>query len=328
MEVWQEQLQSALKNPKDIESFFGVEFPEVPYPILIPRNFAKEIFSQGPDSALWKQFLPTDYEIDQKGEVDPLFDQMNKATGQLIHRYENRVLFMPTTRCPIICRYCFRKNELYDNSLDLFDTEYEKVVHYLKDNSSVNEIIFSGGDPLMLSDQKIKSYLESFAQIESIKNIRFHTRFPVILPQRLSENFIETLKIFESHFENIVIVIHLNHPEEVTPEFKKVINKIHKYSKVQLLSQSVLLKNINDNEDTLYKLFTQLNQLNIRPYYLHHPDNAKGAQHYKLTIEEGYLIYNKLRKRLSGWQLPQYVKEGPKGQGKAPVFVNLPQEKL
>lgn len=283
------------------------------YPLRIPKEYLTKIEVS---SALKLQFLPDERELDSTGSDDPIGDKVHFKAPQLIHRYENRVLFTPTSVCPINCRYCFRKNELYESD-ELFDADFKKTLSYLTEHSEVNEIIFTGGDPLMLSDKKIKYYLEAFSKIPHIKFIRFHSRVPVITPKRISNELIEILNSF---FEfKTQIVIHTNHVDELGSEEELAINKLTD-ARIELLSQSVLLKGVNNNVEALYKLILKLVEFNIRPYYLHHPDKVKGGMHFYLSITEGRRIYAKLKSKLSGWMLPRYIIDIDGGQGKVDAF--------
>lgn len=311
-------MTGALKSPKSLKDFFEYDFPETPYPTFIPLGFAKKIKEAGPESSLWKQFLPSELENSNDGLEDPIADEKYLVAGQLIHRYHNRALFLPTSKCPIVCRYCFRKNELYEQNR-IFDVQFDKVLQYLHANEQINEIIFTGGDPLMLSDEKLKTYLDSFSNVASIKYIRIHTRFPVILPERIDEKFVELMSNYSQRFSQINVAIHVNHKDEITEEFKESVARLKSIPKLDMLSQSVLLKDINDCPNSLASLMTQLSELGIRPYYLHHPDSVKGATHFQLSLEEGSDIYLKLRRILPGWQLPHYVVEQAEGKGKIPA---------
>ena len=228
------------------------------------------------------------------------------------------MLFTPTTKCPIQCRYCFRKNELH-TSIDLFKAQFEQTLDYIGNHSEIDEIIFTGGDPFILNDSKISDYLNAFAQIPHVKTIRFHTRFGAILPHRFTPKLIKTLGSFNEQFEKIIIAFHLNHIDEMTNTFKEVCSKLREQN-IELLSQTVLLKEVNNSSDTLKTLFETIDQFKIRPYYLHHPDLAKGAMHFYLSLEEGRRIYLELRKKLSGWNIPQYMIDVPQGYGKVWAF--------
>lgn len=316
---WQEEVRNAFKKTSELEKFLEYPIPHLKdYSLFIPRSFAKRIKDAGRDSVLSKQFLPNlDEEsshFQENGLYDPIGDKAHAKGGQLVHRYKNRALFTPTTKCPVHCRYCFRKNEL-NTSDDIFRPDFEKTLEYLLAHPEINEIIFSGGDPLFLSNKKIDSYLKAFSQIPSIRYIRFHTRFPIILPTRLDEKFHQIIKKYTFHFSKILFVLHTNHAQEISRE---VADKIQ-HSSLHWLSQTVLLKGVNDNKKDLLELFYLLDELGVRPYYLHHPDHVKGAMHFYLSLEAGRRLYHSLRSELPGWLLPQYILDIPGGFGKTPA---------
>lgn len=306
-------MRSGLKTIQQLNENLGVNLGPTPYEIFIPEHIVELIHKEGPEGVHAKQFLPTNDELNSIGLEDPIGDQHKYVAPQLIHRYDNRVLFTPTTICPVICRYCFRKNEL-SNKHEIFKADFEKVKAYLQSHTGINEIIFSGGDPFMLSASKMKFYLEEFSKISHIKFIRFHTRTPASLPNYISDEFIEVINNYQTKFNDINIVIHINHINEITSDVRDCIAKLGR--RFNLLSQSVLLKNVNDNVEDLSNLIYTLHDLGIRPYYLHHPDQARGAMHFYLPQDEGKEIYRRLRRQVPGWLLPQYIIDSPDGSGK------------
>lgn len=316
---WTEEFKNSLKSNEDLKSFFNVDFPQVKYPIFLPKVFAEKIKTAGPDSPLWKEFLPNAHENDEGlGRLDPIGDKVHAKNNQLIHRYENRVLFTPTTVCPVLCRYCFRKNELASSD-EIFDQKFTEAKAYLLANPEINEVIFTGGDPFILSNEKLAYYIQEFSEIESIKYIRFHTRTPVILPSRLDEGLIAILESANALFKRCMVMIHVNHESELTKDVVAALNAMTT-NHVEVFSQTVLLKGVNDNTEALYNLFTKLSDLKVNPYYLHHPDEALGAMHFYLTLEEGRRIFAPLHNKLPGWALPQYILDIPGGEGKTPAF--------
>jgi lysine 2,3-aminomutase len=316
---WKDDFRDALRTREDCEEFFETPLPSTPYSIFIPKPFALKIKEAGKGSPLWLQFLPTNEENLQEGLVDPISDQLHSVGGGIIHRYKNRVLFTPTEICPIQCRYCFRKNELHQN-LDVFKSNLTNLKNYLCDKPQVKEVILTGGDPLVLSNSKIYDLLDALTKIESIKMVRFHTRTPIILPNRINSGFLEVLNHFSQKFAAISLVIHTNHLSEWTPEFLRGIKRL-RVLPINLLSQSVLLKNVNDNIDDLRILFNSLYTRGITPYYLHHPDPVKGGMHFRVSRERGQRIYWELKKEVSGVVLPHYIIERPLGAGKTFALV-------
>ena len=325
---WTNDFAQAFKNVKELYHFLEwpltlkVEAVALTYPIFIPRSLANKIKAEGPQGILAREFLPLEEEMDTelnlKGFDDPIGDKRFLKAPQLIHRYESRALFTPTTLCPVHCRYCFRKNEL-NGSDEIFHEDFQETLNYLLDHPEITEIIFTGGDPFTLSNSKIHKYLLAFSEIKSIKDIRFHTRYPVILPQRFDDELIQTLVDASLKFRTVSIAIHTNHVNEFDTEAIFAINKLAQ-TRLQLLSQTVLMKGVNDNKTDLINLFETLIDMRIRPYYLHHPDQVKGGMHFYITLKKGREIYQSLRNELPGWALPQYVIDIPGGHGKTPAY--------
>ncbi len=325
---WTSELQLAFRNARDLYEFLGwktqddVALVAAEYPLFIPRSLAQKIKELGPQSALAREFLPSSLEMDEDlnrlGLLDPIGDKNFLKAPQLIHRYKSRALFTPTNVCPVHCRYCFRKNEL-SASEDLFQRDFEKTLTYLKSHSEISEIIFTGGDPLTLTSEKLQGYLQSFASIPSIKDIRFHTRYPVILPERLDQDLLDLLSSAADNFRTMTVVIHVNHKSEFSPVARTRIAALVKTG-IQVLSQTVLLKGVNDNTQSLLELVEELLKLRIRPYYLHHPDRVKGGMHFSLPLETGRKLYAEIKKELPGWAVPHYVIDIPGGHGKTSAF--------
>ncbi|MBP9682454.1 MAG: KamA family radical SAM protein [Bacteriovorax sp.] len=311
---WQEEFKQAIRTQKELEDFFELSFPSTPYPLFIPKSFAAKIKASGIHSALGKQFLPHENESDLRGQYDPIGDKVHSKGNQLIHRYSNRVLFTPTTVCPIACRYCFRKNELAHKD-ELFNQNFEEAKTYLREHPEVNEVIFTGGDPLILSNEKLAHFIQDFSEITSLKYIRFHSRTPIILPSRIDEGLIDVLVSARSLFKRSLLMIHVNHRDEIDEEVEAAITRLTEAG-IELYSQTVLLKGVNDQTETLANLFTYLSDLKIRPYYLHHPDQTLGAMHFTMPLEIGRRIVHPLHDLLPGWALPQYVIDIPGGEGK------------
>lgn len=325
---WTHEFSRAFKDVRELYRYLAWEMPSEleavakTYPLFIPRSLADKIKAQGPNGSLAKEFLPHNLEIDlnlnESGYADPIGDRSHQVAPQLIHRYTSRVLFTPTSVCPVHCRYCFRKNELSPND-EIFQAEFEKTLSYLRKHSEISELIFTGGDPLTLSNLRLKSYLEAFAQIPTLKDIRFHTRYPVILPQRIDADLLDLLNDSASKFRTVSLAIHTNVIDEMDEDSDQAIIKLANLP-IQLLSQTVLLKGINDRSQVLVALMNKLIQLKVRPYYLHHPDRVKGGMHFYLPLEEGRSLYSTLRDQLPGWALPQYVVDIPGGHGKVSAF--------
>jgi lysine 2,3-aminomutase len=320
---WKNNFQEAYKRSSELYQFLGwdssvASIVEADYPLFIPKKLAEKIKAQGPDGVLAREFLPDVREMKSLGMNDPIGDKEYYKAPQLIHRYPSRALFTPTTICPVLCRYCFRKNELHAEE-EMFQADFEKTLEYLRSHPEISEIIFTGGDPLTLSNEKLNKYLEAFAEISSIKDIRFHSRYPVIMPSRLDEGFKELLQKMSKKFRTISLAIHANHQDEFDEESRGKILELAQIN-VQLLSQTVLLKDVNDSVEALVALMQEFMTLKVRPYYLHHPDQVKGGMHFYLPLETGRALYSALRNHLPGWAIPTYVIDIPGGAGKVGAF--------
>lgn len=311
-------MRKALTTQEEIEKFFQITLPPWPkhYPILLPLPFAEKIRLAGVNSALGQQFIPQVEELNPEGLEDPIGDLVHLKTPYLIHRYPNRALFLPTPRCPVICRYCFRKNQLPSKR---YSEDMSSSFAYLQNHPEINEVIFSGGDPFILSDKKLEMIIREVSQIETIHYLRFHTRTPIILPSRFTKSLCQMIKKYQASFNQITIVIHTNHLQEIYPEVEDLLQKFKRYP-FTLLSQTVLLKGVNNNLNALQQLFEKLISLGIRPYYLHHPDQVRGGTHFQLSLEEGRRLYHQLRSYLPGWAIPRYILDVPGGAGKIDAF--------
>lgn len=315
---WQYELKHALKNYADIAQFFELPLiTNLNYSCHIPRKFAEKIKNMGENSPLWKQFVPTVNEQNPLGLIDPIGDlKMAKGHG-IIQRYKSRILFTPTPFCPIICRYCFRKNELSSHD-EIFNQSTQKLKEYLASHPEINEVILTGGDPLMLNNNKLIQLLELLS-FTGVKFIRFHTRTPIILPSRINEGLIKLLQNFSNKFSKIIFVLHTNHSDEIDSEVQKSLLKLKELN-IHRLTQTVLLKDVNNTKNDLLHLFYKILECDFTPYYLHHPDKVKGAMHFWLPLEEGRKIYARLRDELPGWAIPHYIIDHPSGHGKQLAF--------
>jgi lysine 2,3-aminomutase len=325
---WKSEFSAAFRNLEELSAFLELKLPasltEVAktYPVFIPRRLAGRIKAAGLESALAREFLPAEAEVDPRwqavGFEDPIGDKTHQVAPQLIHRYPSRVLFTVTNLCPVHCRYCFRKNELSSDD-ELFVKNFEQTLAYLKTHDEISEIIFTGGDPFTLSTEKLKSSLMAFAEISHIRHIRFHSRYPVIMPERFDDELIALLKESCEKFETVSLAIHANIVDEFDEIALGAVGKLNELP-LQLLSQTVLLKGINDSASALLDLMNLFIRLKVRPYYLHHPDQVKGGMHFYLPLSDGRSLYTSLRAKLPGWAIPHYVIDVPGGAGKVPAF--------
>ncbi len=271
------------------------------FPILIPYHIAKKIKKNDISDPLFKQFVPSiEEEIDSPlYSLDPLSESSFK-TNNLIKKYKNRALLICSTICAMNCRFCFRK--FFDK---INFTEFTDELNFIKKDTSIEEVILSGGDPLSLSDASLHNLLTKLDEIFHIKRIRFHTRFILGYPKRINSQLIKILKKIK---KPIIFVFHINHPIEIDAKVIKAIKKLKKINCL-LLNQGVLLKGVNDSYDVLNYLNTLLLEIGIVPYYLHQLDKIKGSCHFEVPIEKGKKIIELMYENQSGYMVPKYVQE-------------------
>ena len=288
---------------------------ESKFSIKSPQSYLDQINWQNDEDPLKLMVIPNilEQEVKEYEVTDPIGDQPNLATKNLVHRYSDRVLLLLTNNCQINCRFCFRR-ELTHHSTP---PNLENIYNYLSLHPEVNEVIFSGGDPLTLSPKYLTEVFNKLKTIPHIKKYRFHTRIPVVNPNHIDQKYLDFFKLINKE-KQLTIVLHINHHQELSKENMKLFKKLRKSA--LLLSQTVLLKGVNTNTQTLSELFSNLVDHNIKPYYLHHLDLVKGTNHFRVSIEEGKKIYRSLRGKISGQCIPEYVLDLPGGKGKVPVM--------
>jgi len=283
------------------------------FPLLLPRRLAEKISKNSLDDPLARQFLPVFAETHKAAgfALDPVSDASFQKASKLLHKYQGRALLIACGGCAMNCRYCFRQNFSYEIKRKGFDNE----IAYLKSHRDIHEVILSGGDPLNLSDESLKNLFDELSKIDHIKIIRFHTRFPIGIPERITNSFISLLKEVN---KQIIFVIHTNHARELDDDVLFALQKIRELG-IPILSQSVLLYGVNDKVDTLKDLFFKLIFHGIIPYYLHQLDQVEGATHFEVSPSKGLVLLEELRKEMPGYAIPSFVCEIPGKQSKTQV---------
>ncbi len=273
------------------------------FPLNLPRRLAAKIEKNNLDDPILKQFVPLREELREVIGFcgDPVGDGAAQKTSKLLHKYTGRALLLCTSACAMHCRYCFRQNFPYEVEQKLFTEELEAIAQ----DCTLEEIILSGGDPLSLSDQALKQLLRDLTSISHVQRIRFHTRFPIGIPERIDDAF---LKILSETKAQLIFVVHINHPREMDDEVASSLKKLQKIG-IPVLNQAVLLKGVNDNLLTLKTLFEALINIGVMPYYLHQLDRVQGAAHFEVEEEVGLSLLEELRSCLPGYAIPQYVRE-------------------
>ncbi len=279
----------------------------------LPIRLARKIEKGNLDDPILRQFLPTVSEtIETTGFVnDPVGDHACRRSSKLLHKYQGRVLLVTTSACAMHCRYCFRQNFDYDVEDKTFREELEVIAN----DNTIKEVILSGGDPLSLSNRNLEVLLDRIAAIPHINRLRFHSRFPIGIPERIDEDFLEMI---DRSPHQVWFVIHCNHPNELDKEIFERLNALRKLG-VNVLNQAVLLRGVNDDVETMAELCETLTDHGIFPYYLHQLDRVQGASHFEVSREEGLELIDQLIQRLPGYAVPKYVQEISGEPSKTPI---------
>ncbi len=281
------------------------------FSLLIPKYYLDLIDWNDPKDPLALMVIPHENEhvIFPDEIYDPIGDKRFQPVPGIVHRYSDRCLLLLTQICPVHCRFCFRKEIMKETAGVLIPS-----LSYIASHPEIREVILSGGDPLMLTDHTIKVIMQKLEQFPHVKQIRFHTRTPAVYPKRITPALAKLLRSEKS----VIVIIHINHPREITDTFKSHISLLQEQG-ILLLSQTVLLKGVNAESAILAELFTHLIELGIKPYYLHHLDKAMGTNHFRISLDEGLRLYKSLRGIISGVCIPEYVIDLPGGDGKIPA---------
>jgi EF-P beta-lysylation protein EpmB len=312
IKTWQQELTEGFSNVQDLRHYLNLPSNEndilysSKFPIRVPREFVDRIEKGNLNDPLLKQILPVnDENIESPGfNNDPVGDINAMTESGVIHKYHGRVLFITTGGCAINCRYCFRRNFPYSD-FQLSTQKLTQAIQYIKNNTDISEVILSGGDPLLLSDKKLFDLINELSKINHLKRIRIHSRIPVVLPSRITNEFCNALSAIK---KNMIMVIHSNHENELNENVRLACQKI-KQSNVTLLNQSVLLKNINDTSDQLSALSEKLFSFNVLPYYLHLLDKASGTHHFEVDQKTAVSLMDQIKKQLPGYLVPKLVRE-------------------
>jgi lysine 2,3-aminomutase len=291
------------------------------YAIALTPAVARLIERADPDDPIARQFLPSVEELVTTPEerADPIGDEAHSPVEGIVHRYPDRVLLKAVHVCPVYCRFCFRREMVGPQGLGTLDAAaLAAAFDYIRANPQIWEVILTGGDPLILSPRRLEEIMRGLADIAHVKIVRFHTRVPVVDPHKVDAALIAALK---ASGKTTYVALHANHPREFTADARSACARLVDAG-IVMVSQSVLLKGVNDDADILADLMKTFVENRIKPYYLHHPDLAPGTSHFRLSIEEGQKIVAALRGRISGLCQPTYVLDIPGGHGKTPIGEN------
>ena len=286
------------------------------YAIGITPHVLDLIDRADPADPVAAQYVPSEAELvatpDER--ADPVGDDTHSPVKGIVHRYKDRALLKPTHACAVYCRFCFRREMVGPGGAALDADELARAVDHIRATPAIREVILTGGDPLVLSARRLASLLGELAAIDHVDWIRIHSRVPVAEPTRVTDELVAALKTTKA----VWVAVHVNHANELSPEALAACAKFVDAG-IPLIGQTVLLKGVNDDADTLDALFRALVKNRIKPYYLHHGDLAPGTSHFRTTIAHGQGLMRELRARLSGLAQPVYVLDIPGGAGKVPV---------
>ena len=327
---WKWQIKNSIKDVAEVEEIFNVKFDPLKrekidmtiqkFPMSITPYYLSLVdptdFNNDP---VFKQAFPDLRELDiaKYDMADPLAEEKDSPVHGLTHRYPDRVLLHISNTCAMYCRHCTRKRKVGDSDSIPSKEQILKGVEYIKKTPVIRDVLLSGGDPFMLSDEYLDWILGEITKIPHVEVVRIGTRTPVVLPYRITDSLIEVLK----KYDNLWLNTHFNHPREITDASKEALKKLTKAG-IPLGNQSVLLADINDCPRIMRKLVQKLVQNKVRPYYLYQCDLSEGLEHFRTPIGKGIEIMESLRGHTSGFAVPTFVVDAPGGGGKIPVNPN------
>lgn len=318
---WKWQLANTIKDQSLIKRIIGESNSTISnliLPMKITPYYASLIWNKGYDYPLSKTVIPSIKELDEHDEEkeDPLSEENNEKVKGLLHRYPDRVLLLVTNICATYCRYCTRSRVVgKDSTHNVNMKNIYKAIEYIRNTKEVRDVIISGGDPLILDNEVLEDILKRLRDIPHVEIIRIGTKVPVVLPQRITPTLIKILK----KYHPLWMSVHFAHPDEITSEVEKATKRLADAG-IPLGSQTVLLKGVNDNVLTMSTLMKKLLSIRVRPYYLYQCDLIKGSRHFRTNVNEGLEIIRGIRGFTSGYAVPTYVIDAPKGGGKIPLL--------
>lgn len=331
-DTWQTLLSQTLESPEALIRYLelpdsllaGANRASLEFAMRIPRPWLERIEKGNPDDPLLRQVLPLSEELDDVPGFtrDPLEEMHSNPVDGLIHKYKGRVLVILTGACAINCRYCFRRHFPYAENR-LGPQQWQKILDYIAADTTITEVIFSGGDPLVSSDSRLKQLITDLEQIPHLSRLRIHSRLPVVLPQRITGSFISVLS--QTRLK-VVTVIHSNHPQELDSHVAAAMQRLTQAG-ITVLNQAVLLRGVNDSVPTLKKLSEELFNIGVLPYYLFTFDPVKGAAHFDLPDDEARQLLRQLQDQLPGYLVPRLAREIP-GRGAKTLLLADQESKL
>ena len=320
-DLWQQSLRDAIRSPEELcdilqlpaEYCAAAKRASTQFNLFVPREYLAKIPPGQPEHPLLKQVLPlAEEELTVAGfSRDPVGDREALITSGLLQKYASRALLVVTGVCAVHCRYCFRRYYPYD-SVPKGEENWKPVLEKIAEDSTIDEVILSGGDPWMLVDSRLQSLTDQIAQIPHVRRLRIHTRLPVMIPSRVTDTLLRSLTGTRL---TPFVVVHINHPLEIDTQVVVALNKLIDSGAV-VLNQAVLLRGVNDSVDTLESLCRDLVNLRVTPYYIHQLDRVEGSGHFEVSDARAMEIISELRSRLPGYAVPRLVRERPGGANK------------
>jgi EF-P beta-lysylation protein EpmB len=321
---WQQALAGAFTDLPSLLAYLRLD-PEImpqqleaarQFAMRVPRGFANLMRPGDPDDPLLRQVLPLPDEMALLPgfKQNPVGDREAETTPGLLHKYHGRALVVATGACAVHCRYCFRRHYPYASG-SASPRQWAFILDYLQTHPQVEEVVLSGGDPMMVSDERLTGWLEQLTALPQLKRLRFHTRLPVVLPERITPALTDSLA--QTGLQTVV-VIHANHPNELSPLVGTTLDRLKKAG-ITLLNQSVLLRGVNDDAEILVRLSERLFSQGVMPYYLHLLDRVAGAAHFEVEETRAKSLHRELLARLPGYLVPKLVREIAGECSKTPV---------
>jgi lysine 2,3-aminomutase len=286
------------------------------FAVALTADVAALIDPDDPADPIAAQFVPSAAELVAAPEdrTDPIGDERWSPVPGIVHRYADRVLLKPILLCPVYCRFCFRREVVGKRPAMLDRAALERAFDYIRERPEIWEVIVTGGDPFVLAPRRLAAIVRTLDQIPHVAVIRFHTRVPLVDPGRVKPALVRALAAEKA----VYVVVHANHPRELTPRAREALTRLSRAG-IPLLSQTVLLRGVNDDAAVLEALFRGLVAMRVKPYYLHHADLARGTAHFRTGIAAGQRLVRSLRGHISGLCQPTYVLDIPGGYGKVPI---------
>ena len=311
---WQDELSHAIKNPTVLLQMLGLEnrLQAIDaeslknFPLRVTQSYINKMHYGDANDPLLRQVFPLiDENIEVEGfSADPVGDYLAISSPGILHKYQGRALLLTTGACAIHCRYCFRRHFPYSESNPLA-SQWQQSIAALQSDNSIREVIFSGGDPLALTDAKLAAMVEDLQKIPHIKRLRIHTRLPLVLPKRINKSLLSWVS---KSSLRVVMVIHANHANEIDAETADALSLLRDAG-CELLNQAVLLRGVNDDAESLIALSEKLSEVQVLPYYLHLLDKVQGASHFDVDEAKGIALTAEMRRELPGYLVPRLVRE-------------------